>query len=226
MPLAPHSKLDYCCRLRTLQPSRSQFTLKPTQVRDWPNFTREIKDLLDPYCGKYEPFMPVIRREVFGVANELGVQGCFVNNALHPVGEIANLLRLGVCFGDPQYGINRRQDEIKKGKKRKHGAQKTDNVKGKLVPDLTLTSHHGPSAAKLWCEREKITYNPFRPPRKWKGSFVGLFEIAVFDKAYTMRNREAQLPITAKWMLARGFRLVADWPGKWVLPAAKQSHKG
>ena len=82
--------------------------------------------------------MPVIPREVFGVANELGVQGRFVNNALHAVGEIANLLRLGVCFGDPQYGINRRQDEIKKGKKRKHGAQKTDGVKGKLVPDLVL----------------------------------------------------------------------------------------
>ncbi|KAE8357873.1 P-loop containing nucleoside triphosphate hydrolase protein [Aspergillus caelatus] len=71
-----------------------------------------------------------------------------------------------------------------------------------LTTYQTLTARHGPSTAKLWCEKEKITYNPSQPPRQWKGSLAGLFEIAVFDEAHTLRNRDAQLSITAKWIYA------------------------
>ncbi|RAH53687.1 hypothetical protein BO85DRAFT_480891 [Aspergillus piperis CBS 112811] len=88
----------------TLKPGNYKFTLNPTQVRNWPDFTKEIKGLVEPYCGKYEAFIPTISREIIGVANELGVQGRFGNNVLQFVGEIMDLMEIGVRFGDAQYG--------------------------------------------------------------------------------------------------------------------------
>ncbi|RAK97940.1 uncharacterized protein BO80DRAFT_362685 [Aspergillus ibericus CBS 121593] len=119
---------------RTLKPGESPFILKPEHLKPWPEFSKEVKDLLEPYCGKYQPFRPRVPDEVFGTANELGVQGRFVNNALHPVGEICNLLKLGVSFGDAQWGRNRLLIGAKKGEKRKQGAPAGDN----LVPDLVV----------------------------------------------------------------------------------------
>ena len=72
------------------------------------------------------------------MANELGVQGRFVNNVLHPVGEVTELMRFGVRFGDAQYGVNRRQDPVKKGQKRKRGLQKITKAKSKLIPDIVM----------------------------------------------------------------------------------------
>lgn len=128
---------------RTLRPGSSQFTLRPEQVKEWPNFAKEVKDLLAPYCGQPLPFMPIVLRETFAVANELGVQGRLVNNALHPVGEAANIMGLGVRFGDSQYGVSRllveakkaEKKEIKKEDKRKRADQPAG---GKLVPDLVV----------------------------------------------------------------------------------------
>ena len=102
---------------RTLKPGSSHFYLQQEQVQDWPNLAKEIKDLLAPYCGQFQSFVPVVPQEHFGVANELGVQGRLVSNALHPVGELASLLNLGVRFGDSQYGVNRVLVEAKKEKK-------------------------------------------------------------------------------------------------------------
>ncbi|KNG85199.1 hypothetical protein ANOM_008096 [Aspergillus nomiae NRRL 13137] len=59
-----------------------------------------IRDKLPPTASSLDSppgeraILPVIPREVFGVANKLGVQGRFVNNTLYPVGEIANLLKV------------------------------------------------------------------------------------------------------------------------------------
>ncbi|RAK74668.1 uncharacterized protein BO72DRAFT_479362 [Aspergillus fijiensis CBS 313.89] len=128
---------------RTLRPGSSKFTLLPEQVEDWPDFAKEVKALLAPHCGKFEPFVPVVPREVFAVANELGLQGRLVQNALHPVGEVADLLKLGVRFGDSQYGINRLLVEFKKQTKRDAKAETKRKVGeqtagGKLVPDLVI----------------------------------------------------------------------------------------
>lgn len=104
----------------------------------WPDFAKEIKTLIKPYCGKYEAFIPIISREAIGVANELGVQGRFGNNVLQFVGEIMELMKFGVRFGDAQYGVNRRQDPVKKGQKRKRGLQKIKKAKSKLIPDIVM----------------------------------------------------------------------------------------
>ncbi|PYH31608.1 uncharacterized protein BO87DRAFT_399406 [Aspergillus neoniger CBS 115656] len=98
--------------LRTLKPGTSKFTLSPTRVRSWPDFAKEVKALVEPYCGKYEAFNSIVAKEFFTVANELGVQGRFVNNVLHPVGE--------------------------KGQKRKRGLQKIKKAKSKLIPDIVM----------------------------------------------------------------------------------------
>ncbi|OJI88499.1 hypothetical protein ASPTUDRAFT_61119 [Aspergillus tubingensis CBS 134.48] len=123
---------------RTLKPGTSKFTLSPTRVRSWPDFAKEVKALVEPYCGKYEAFNSIVAKEFFAVANELGVQGRFVNNVLHPVGEVTELMKFGVCFGDAQYGVNRRQDPVKKGQKRKRGLQKIKKAKSKLIPDIVM----------------------------------------------------------------------------------------
>lgn len=123
---------------RTLKPGTSKFTLSPTRVRSWPDFAKEVKALVEPYCGKYEAFNSIVAKEVFAVANELGVQGRFVNNVLHPVGEVTELMKFGVRFGDAQYGVNRRQDPVKKGQKRKRGLQKIKKAKSKLIPDIVM----------------------------------------------------------------------------------------
>lgn len=123
--------------------------MRPKQVQEWPNFFKEIKTLLTPYCGQFEsfvPVVPVVPRETFAVANEIGVQGRLVTNVLHIVGEVADLLKLGVRFGDSQYGINRflieaskkTKREARKEEKRKRGVEQTTAEKGKLVPDLVI----------------------------------------------------------------------------------------
>ncbi|RAH84242.1 hypothetical protein BO86DRAFT_377030 [Aspergillus japonicus CBS 114.51] len=129
---------------RTLRPGSSKFTLLPGQVQNWPDFAKEVKALLAPYCGNSESFVPVVPREVFEVANELRVQGRLVQNALHPVGEVADLLKLGVRFGDSQYGVNRLlveakkqvKREVKADMKRKIGQQQ--QAGDKLVPDVVI----------------------------------------------------------------------------------------
>ncbi|RAH64612.1 uncharacterized protein BO66DRAFT_335820, partial [Aspergillus aculeatinus CBS 121060] len=128
---------------RTLRPGASKFALLPEQVQEWPDFAKEIKALVAPYCGKFEPFVPVVPREVFAVANELGLQGRLVQNALHPVGEVADLLKLGVRFGDAQSGVNRLLLEVKKQEKREVKADLKRKIGdqqagGKLVPDVVM----------------------------------------------------------------------------------------
>ncbi|KAI9039399.1 uncharacterized protein KD926_009413 [Aspergillus affinis] len=90
--------------------------------------------------------VPKTPKEVFGVANELGVQGRLVNNALHPIGELASLLNLGIRFGDSQYGINsvlvegdaQKKGETKKEAKRNRGQQQAVAAGDKLVPDVVV----------------------------------------------------------------------------------------
>ncbi|KAH8430853.1 uncharacterized protein LDX57_008517 [Aspergillus melleus] len=131
---------------RTLHPESSQFSLTPEQVQVWANFAKEVKELVNPYCGEFKIFVPVTVPEVFGVANELGVQGRLVHNALHQVGELSNILNLGIRFGDSQYGVNRAliegsgQQKIgaKKESKRKRGEAQRLAAGDKLVPDLVV----------------------------------------------------------------------------------------
>ncbi|KAI2896890.1 hypothetical protein CBS76997_4845 [Aspergillus niger] len=99
----PHLRTEE--EYRTLKPGGSKFRLQTEQLLDWEDFTQNTKHLSDPYCGNHYPFMPVIPTETFGVANELGVQGRFVENALHP------------------WGVNRR----KGNKKKKHGRDESED---------------------------------------------------------------------------------------------------
>ncbi|RAH45244.1 uncharacterized protein BO95DRAFT_464057 [Aspergillus brunneoviolaceus CBS 621.78] len=105
---------------RTLRPGTSKFALLPEQVQEWPDFAKEIKALLAPYCGKAAS-----------------------SNTLHPVGEVADLLKLGVCFGDAQSGVNRLLLEVKKQEKREVKADLKRKIGdqqagGKLVPDVVI----------------------------------------------------------------------------------------
>ncbi|GKZ46181.1 hypothetical protein AbraIFM66951_009088, partial [Aspergillus brasiliensis] len=72
---------------RTLTVGGSKFMLREDQVLKWTNFTQEVKYLVNRYCGNTHRFAPVMPPEIFAVANEVGVQGRFVENALNPVGE-------------------------------------------------------------------------------------------------------------------------------------------
>ncbi|PKX94637.1 uncharacterized protein P174DRAFT_486997 [Aspergillus novofumigatus IBT 16806] len=67
---------------------------------------------------------------------------------------------------------------------------------------LTLLIRHGPSAAKQWCEKRKLTYDPSRSPHGWDGCLSQLFSMAVFDEAHLLPNKDSRISITAKWMNA------------------------
>ncbi|OJJ77949.1 hypothetical protein ASPBRDRAFT_191213 [Aspergillus brasiliensis CBS 101740] len=148
-------------KFRTLRPGGSEFKLKAEQVVDWTDFTAEVKRLVTPFCGANHAFTPVIPSENFGVANEIGVQGRFVQNALHPVGEILNLLRIGVAFGDSQFGVNRVQDDKKK--KRGHAERQTGKKPTTLVPDIVLVERQTHAIRAL---AEVKTYWAFLPKLK------------------------------------------------------------
>ncbi|GKZ35781.1 hypothetical protein AbraIFM66950_006576, partial [Aspergillus brasiliensis] len=97
--------------------------------------------------------------EIFAVANEVGVQGRFVENALNPVGEVINLLRLNMSFGDSQWGVTRKPDD--EGKKRGRDASQDDeNERGKLFPDIVLVEN---SQHKIRALAEIKTHWAFKP---------------------------------------------------------------
>ncbi|GKZ65106.1 hypothetical protein AnigIFM50267_007270 [Aspergillus niger] len=164
----PHLRTEE--EYRTLKPGGTKFRLQTEQLLDWEDFTHNTKHLSDPYCGNHYPFMPVIPTETFGVANELGVQGRFVENALHPVGEVVNFLNLGMSFGDSQWGVNRR----KGNKKKKHGRDESEDEvnpkggkRGTLIPDIVLVESQRHTIRAL-CEVK--THWGFQPGKNetWK----------------------------------------------------------
>ncbi|BCS16289.1 similar to An11g05890 [Aspergillus luchuensis IFO 4308] len=167
----PHLRNEEKCR--TLKPDGSQFRLHRDQLLDWENFTQEIKVLSNPYCGNHYPFMPAVPNETFGVANDLEVQGHFVQSALHPVGEALNYLNLGMFFGDSQWGVNHRKGD----KKKKHDRDESEDEvvkkggkKGTLVSDIVIVEDERHTIRAL-CEVK--THWAFEPGKEetWK-SFI------------------------------------------------------
>lgn len=133
--------------------------LREDQVLKWTNFTQEVKYLVNRYCGNTHRFAPVMPPEIFAVANEVGVQGRFVENALNPVGEVINLLRFNMSFGDSQWGVTRKPDD--EGKKRGRDASQDDeNERGKLFPDIVLVEN---SEHKIRALAEIKTHWAFKP---------------------------------------------------------------
>jgi hypothetical protein len=55
-------------------------------------------------------------------------------------------------------------------------------------------------AAKQWCEKRKLTYDPSRSPHGWDGCLSQLFSMAVCDETHLLRNKDSQISITAKWI--------------------------
>lgn len=175
---------------RTLKPGSSQFSLQPEQIQDWPDFKKDIKSLLAPFCGPFHAFVPVVPEEHFGVANEIGVQGRFVSNALHPVGESASLLNLGVRFGDSHHGVNRVLVESKKEKKveaKKEAKRKRAEMQAapgsNLVPDLIVLDTKSHAIRGVG---EVKTYWKFEPAKKqsWEqfmAQKIGRFDICSFS---------------------------------------------
>ncbi|PYH67490.1 uncharacterized protein BO88DRAFT_343977 [Aspergillus vadensis CBS 113365] len=144
-------------KYRTARVGGSEYLLKPEQIVSWTNFADEVKSLVAPFCGTVHDFAPIVPSESFGVANEIGVQGRFVQNALHPVGDIVKLLRFGVSFGDSQWGVHRKKDDE---------GEKSSRVAGRgttLFPDIVVVEnkkHHIRSLAEI------KTYWAFKPHEK------------------------------------------------------------